>query len=350
MPTSSLAILDALPSYLGGKRSLAPKIFAAINQAGYTPGQGHVLVDAFMGGGSVSLLGKALGFRVIANDISPRSEAIGRALLENTSVHLSREDVAAALAFGPGDRYHPSPKRLPFTEDVRDLLISMVRYADEFDSPARRALMRTLVMKATVRVAMWGQLKSEGNKRIAERRYDRLTAGQATWLKTASRPRKQILNEARLLDKGIFTNGLKNEMHLGDVLGFLDGVQGDVAYFDPPYPGTVAYEDEYVGVDELLLGQEIQPEKSRFSARDGWKFLADVFDAAEHIPTWVLSLGNEAATLEQLTELMSERGREVQATSLQYVHLLSQASAEKTASNEEFILVAKKAAVPAGAA
>lgn len=319
-------------------------IFRGIAAAGYAPARGHVLVDGFMGGGSVSLLGKALGYRVIANDVAPRSEATGLALIANSSVHLTFEDVAAALDAGPGDRYRPSAKRLPFTDDVRDAVLSLAAYADTFESPAKRALMRTLAVKATVRVAMWGQLKAEGNRRIAERRYDRLTAGQATWLKTATRPRRQILNELRLLDRGVFSNGLRNEMHLGDVLAFLSSVQGDVAYLDPPYPGTVAYEDEYVGIDELLLGREIDVQKSRFSARDGWQFLGDVFDAAAHIPCWVLSLGNESVGIDELTELMRSRGREVAATSVKYAHLLSQSSAQKLEENEEYLLVARKPA------
>lgn len=342
MPPASLAILDALPSYLGGKRSLAPRIFAAIEQAGYRPARGHVLLDPFMGGGSVSLLGKALGYRVLANDVAERSEAIGLALIANDREHLSREDVAAAMLHeASSERFRPSPKRLPFSDVTRDLLVGMTDYAETFDSPAKRALMRTLVMKAAVRIAMWGQLKSEGNKRIREGRYDRLTPGQATWVKVSSRPRKQVLNEYRLLDKGIFGNGQRNEMHRGDVLDFLSRTPGDVAYLDPPYPGTVAYEDEYVGVDELLAGHAIEKVKSRFSLRDGWQFLADVFDAAEHIPTLVLSLGNEDVSLEQLTDLLRERGRDVEATSLRYVHLRSQSSVEKQERNEEFLLVAR---------
>jgi hypothetical protein len=169
-------------------------------------------------------------------------------------VHLSREEVAQAMLADPGDRYVPNPRRLPFQADARRLLVAMTAEAERYESPAKRALMRTLVVKSTVRIAMWGQLKSEGNRRIAERRYDRLTAGQATWLKTATRPRRQILNEHRLLERGIFANGEENRMARGDVLDFLAGAEGDVAYLDPPYPGTVTYEDEYLGIDELLAG------------------------------------------------------------------------------------------------
>jgi D12 class N6 adenine-specific DNA methyltransferase len=347
VPSSLSRYFDALPSVLGGKRSLAPLLFGEIARAGYPPARGHVLLDPFMGAGSISIIGKALGYEVHANDVAERSEAVGRALIENDRVHLTRDEVAAAMLADPGDRFRPGPKRLPFQHDARELLVAMTAEAERYASPAKRALMRTLVVKAAVRIAMWGQLKSEGNRRIAERRYDRLTAGQATWVKTATRPRKQVLNELRLLDRGVFANGHRNTMSRGDVIDFLERTDGDVAYLDPPYPGTVAYEDEYVGIDELLLGREVTPDRSRFSARDGWRFLGDVFDAAERVPCWVLSLGNEEVTAEEVAELMRQRGREVEGRQVRYAHLLSQASDEKLARNEELILVAQRAAVRA---
>jgi adenine-specific DNA methylase len=52
-----------------------------------------VLVDAFLGGASVSLFGKARGYRVISNDIAYRSSIVGKALIENDYVTLTPDDV-----------------------------------------------------------------------------------------------------------------------------------------------------------------------------------------------------------------------------------------------------------------
>jgi adenine-specific DNA methylase len=92
------AFLRALPAYLGGKRRLCAVIFALLGQAiEQDQWRGTTFVDPFLGGGSVSLYAKASGFRVICNDLALRSAAVGHALIANSSVRLTRVDVAAVL-------------------------------------------------------------------------------------------------------------------------------------------------------------------------------------------------------------------------------------------------------------
>ena len=90
---------EALPPYFGGKRKLCPRIFREI--ARLRPRetwQSLRLVDPFLGGGSVSLYAKAQGFGVLCGDIAERSFIIGRALIENDSVRLTRDDVLRLFA------------------------------------------------------------------------------------------------------------------------------------------------------------------------------------------------------------------------------------------------------------
>jgi len=85
---------NALPAYLGGKRKLAPLIFALL--ATRVPRSGWpqlTFVDPFLGGGSMSLLAKAYGFEVHCNDVAYRSALVGHALIANSSVTLSDADV-----------------------------------------------------------------------------------------------------------------------------------------------------------------------------------------------------------------------------------------------------------------
>ncbi|KPJ51533.1 MAG: hypothetical protein AMJ38_00200 [Dehalococcoidia bacterium DG_22] len=88
----------ALPAYLGGKRRLCGVIFALLAQVVERERwRGMTFIDPFMGGGSMSLYGKACGFRVLCNDVALRSAAIGRALIANSAVRLTQVDVAAVL-------------------------------------------------------------------------------------------------------------------------------------------------------------------------------------------------------------------------------------------------------------
>ena len=94
---------DALPAYLGGKRRLAPLIFALL--ASRVPRCGWAklpFVDPFLGGGSMSLLAKAYGFEVHCNDLAYRSALVGHALIANCSITLTHADLA--LLFREPDR------------------------------------------------------------------------------------------------------------------------------------------------------------------------------------------------------------------------------------------------------
>src|SRR2546426_7100427 len=89
-----LTMWSSLPPYLGGKRRLCPLIFREVDRL--VPRRAWrdlTFLDGFLGGGSVSLYAKAQGFRVVATDIAERSITIGRSLIENSRVRLTREDV-----------------------------------------------------------------------------------------------------------------------------------------------------------------------------------------------------------------------------------------------------------------
>src|SRR5215510_13237197 len=98
-----LTMWSALPPYLGGKRRLCPVIFREIDRIlPRRQWRALTFLDAFLGGGSVSLYAKAQGFNVVATDIAERSIVIGRALIENTRVKLTREDVLRVLDIPKG--------------------------------------------------------------------------------------------------------------------------------------------------------------------------------------------------------------------------------------------------------
>src|SRR5438876_9898964 len=89
-----LRMWSALYPYLGGKRRLCPLIFREIDRV--VPRRlwaSLTFLDAFLGGGSVSLGAKSQGFKVIASDIAERSIVVGHALIQNSRVRLPRDDV-----------------------------------------------------------------------------------------------------------------------------------------------------------------------------------------------------------------------------------------------------------------
>lgn len=333
------ALTSGTANYLGGKRDLAEVLFRAIRQADPAPPPTRVLVDAFAGSCSVSLIGKVMGYRVIANDTGARSEALGKALVENSHVQLDESDVHLALTTKPAGRYMPPVEHLMWPDDTREIMAGICAAADTYARPEKRWLLRALAVKTALTISQFGRPRmSVGRKARDGRHGDASSARQAKALRTLEEPRKVVLSCASHMYGRIFTNGQRNEMHRMDVLDFLSSVKGDIVYLDPPYPGTLAYEPAYIGIDALLDNRELDGVPSRFSADDGWKFIGEVLDAAEHIPTWVLSLGNEHVDLAALEAMMRERGREVEAMALDHAHLNSLATAAKTQRNQEYVL------------
>src|SRR5437773_6641200 len=99
----------------------------------------------------------------------------------------------------------------------------------------------------------------------------------------------------------------------------------------------MSYEREYKVIDEILEGHS-RP-TSPFTAKDGANMIDDLFERATHIPIWVLSLGNAVVSIEELEAKMTKHGRRVKSIALRYQHLPAVATAEKKATNEEFIVV-----------
>ena len=121
------------------------------------------------------------------------------------------------------------------------------------------------------------------------------------------------------------------------VLEALPGIQADIVYLDPPYPGVMSYEREYKIIDEILEG-EPKP-SSPFTARDGAAMIDKLLERAQHIPIWVLSLGNAVVTIDELEKKMVRLGRQTRAIEIKFQHLASVATEAKKEANREFIVV-----------
>jgi hypothetical protein len=332
---------SALPAYLGGKRRLAPVIFALLDRHVPRSGwQGKTFVDPFLGGGSVSLFAKLHGFRVICNDLALRSVVIGRAFIANGSVTLERSDVALLLR-EPDEPYpHLAEERyVPsvFSREHARLIDRALWWArsDYFPEP-KRSLALVLLIKWALRVQPMSMLRGTDARAAFSGDYDRVSPRRvghyvrsldllrpAAWWRLA-----QEVNRGVLPGQG--------EAYQEDGLTLLPRVAGDVVYLDPPYPNTTSYEREHAVLDDLLEGERL--EVSGFSKSAD--LLSDLFRACRHIPVWLVSLNNAALNLEELKELVRPYRPNIEAIQVPYQHLGSIASEEKNAKNKEFVVLA----------
>jgi len=332
---------NALPAYLGGKRRLCRLIFALL--ATSVPRErwpSLTLLDPFLGGGSISLLAKAHGFEVHCNDIAYRSALVGHALIANSSVTLSDADVA--LLFREPEEDYPRTAEEQFSPSVFSreharFLDRGLYWARSGAFPeAKRYLVELLLVRWALRCQPMSQLRGTDARAAAEGDFDRVSPRRVGHYVASLRllqPRA-VVAMARQISRAVLPGrGFASQM---DAVDFLRRTQGDVVYFDPPYPGTTTYEKEYRALDILLEGRELPP--SRFSSHI--EALDELFEAADQIPVWLISLNNVVLTLDQLLELVRRHRAEVRAAEVPYRHLGSIASEAKNEANREYVILA----------
>lgn len=283
---------QSLPNYFGGKRKLVKDIFKHIEK------KDGVFIDAFLGGGSVSLWAKAKGYKVIANDNAERSYIVGKALIENSKAKITDEDLARLFV----DAKHSSfieknyvPK--VFVKQTAQFLDNAFASVSENTVPksAKQYLLLLLLIKYIGSTRQFGKFThTKDTIDLSDERYEwplRSKSHAPKNIRMIQHPLVTLLHLKNVINRGIFDNHQENEIYKLDVFDFLKKVNGDVVYFDPPYPESSAYENEYYVMDCILEDRKIEKEVSVFSKADAKVFLEKMFESARHIPQWIISLG-----------------------------------------------------------
>jgi adenine-specific DNA methylase len=336
-----LAMWGALPPYLGGKRRLCPLIFREIDHV--LPRRmwaGRMFLDGFLGGGSVSLYAKAQGFRVVSCDIAERALMTGRGLIENSRTKISREDVIRILTPNPEPALRIEREMCPaiFTQNVARFIDRALVQAELTPDPAKAALLKLLAIRMALLSHPMSQVRKGTIHRVTTGEFESITQSCIKrYVDDALRLTRleRVWELAEHINAGVFQGD--GTVHEGSVLDLLPTIDADVAYFDPPYPGVMSYEREYKVIDEILEGKT-RP-TSPFTAKDGAAMIDRLFERAQHIPVWLLSLGNAVAALDELEAKMTKLGRATKAIEIRYQHLAAIATDEKKEANREFLVV-----------
>jgi hypothetical protein len=335
--------LKSLPPYLGGKRKLLGQIFKHLP----TPGEAPIFIDAFLGGGSVSLMAKARGYRVISNDIALRSFIVGKALIENSHVKLEEIDITRLFAApeNPGDfiKANFSPDVLP-TEQA-EFLDGAMAAAGKVEG-SKRWLLLLLLTKFIVRQRPMGNFGARTIMRqIDGRDLERINPHYLRDILSRNvygHPREILLGLMKDINRGIFDNGKDNMACRQDVFEFLKDLDGgDILYLDPPYAGTTSYESALRPLDSILEGKIIKGEPSVFSRKDALIWLERLFDSSQRFPIWAISYGNARISLDELKLLVGRFKHEILAEEYKYAHLKSLSSQESSDENREFLIIAR---------
>jgi hypothetical protein len=334
--------LKALPPYFGGKRRLLGRIFKHVPR----PGEAPVFVDAFLGGGSVSLFAKGRGYRVVCNDIALRSYIVGKALIENNHVRLTREDVTRLFVEGEPESHFIEENfaRSVVTTKHARFLDNAFPVAREAEEP-KKWLLLLLLVKYVLRMRPMGNFGAKTIVRQAEdRKWEEMNPNYLRDIISRNlhgHPRTVAEGLRKQINSGVFSNGLENHVCQQDVFEFLEHAEGNILYLDPPYAGTSSYETSLRALDSIIEGRLVEREPSEFSKMDALRVLETLFDAGRKFPVWVISYGNQAVNLEDLVKLVGKFKKDVIADDVPYIHLTGLSSEAHKASNREFIIVGR---------
>lgn len=334
------SIFSALIPYLGGKRRLCPIIFREIDKV--LPRKhwfGLTFLDGFLGGGSVSLFAKAQGFKLVATDIAERAIVVGEALISNSRVRLSREDILKLAAPHDDPPGHIEENLVPsvFTKKLGRFLDRVLTIATETSDRAKPALYRLLAIRVAMLAHPMSDVRPGTAHRLATGEFENITPSCLHhYIGSLNLTRlDKLLNIAAQINAGVFQG--EGEVLKGSVIERLPSIEADIAYFDPPYPGVMSYEKKYRVIDQMIEG--CSRPTSPFTAKDGAAMIDRLFERSPHIPIWILSLGNAVVSLDELEEKMTRLGRKTRAIEIKYQHLAAVATEEKKKENREFLVV-----------
>lgn len=315
-----------MPNYLGGKRRLCPVIFREIAKV-HPPRTWPdlTLLDPFMGGGSVALYAKAQGFKVLANDMAHRSYLIGKGVIENNDVKMTNPDLALLLAQRNGhDRlveHHFVPH--VFTEMMAQFLDQALANLREADlEETHEALLLTSLIQYMTRARPGGQFTNRIHMtRISRGDYDPISAGFLRNISVRAAitpPAMRMRHIQKAMNGGIF----QGQAHIfrEDALTWMPEHDADLVYLDPPYFGSSSYEANYWTLDCILAGRLLPKKRaSPFNRREtAWHSLITMFEAADHIPTWIFSFADnpDGFSSRQLCEVIEDFDRTAETVSL----------------------------------
>lgn len=318
-PLSRQALQYPSTRYMGSKNKLLSEIWAVASQFAF-----DTAVDLFSGSGVVGYMFKSYGKTVVSNDYMAMAATYAKAMIENNSVTLSREEAEALMTLDrPVDHFVANTfEGLYFSDDDNRLIDILRANIKGLKNPCKRALAMSALIRACLKKRPRGIFTYVGH------RYD-------DGRKDISKPfADHFLEAVELVNGAVFDNGRQNKARNGDAMTLQPPEGSALVYIDPPYYSQYS-DNEYVrryhfieGLARDWQGVEIQEHTitkkfksypTPFSSRKG---AAEAFDRLfRRFRESVLVVSyssNSQPTLDEMVAIMAKYKPHVEVVPVDY--------------------------------
>ena len=252
-------------AFMGSKHDMLDWIWK------YTPEGVSSVLDLFSGGANVGYFYKKKGLRVISNDLLDYPYHIARAVIENSTVTISDEEIEALLEpnSSAGDFIVKTFNGYYYTKPILEFLENAFANIQQLKGYKSDIGLFALGRVCQIR-ACFGEY-SRSKKSLTEPISDDSNKYADSHLGNPSTSdfKKLFVKCIKDANALVFDNGQANKVYHQDALSLISKVDVDVVYADPPYMtqfGFNDYEDKMHFVEGLMSywkGKEILDNKRR---------------------------------------------------------------------------------------
>lgn len=289
------------PQYLGAKYIHRTWI------ANFIPDNTRIVLDAFGGSQSIAYMMKQLGKTTLTNDLLNFNNQIGKALIENSYITLTKDDIAILFA----ENANPAEFNLMeslfadlfFTHEEAAFIDRFRSNVNKLNHPYKQALALATMCRSMSRKVTMGHFAhtkaldyATNPTRIKRNR-------------SLIRPLKEIFLELfPQYNAAVFNNTKENHSYNCNILDLLPRLNTvDLIYFDPPYCNSHAdYQSFYhlletfveYWKDKQFVNGIKRYEPKRYSGFDkNCEFIKNLnymFELSQNIPTWLISYNDRS--------------------------------------------------------
>ncbi len=221
--------------YQGSKRKLLPWIYKNLRDLDF-----ESALDIFGGTGAVGYLFKKMGKSVVYNDHLKFNSYIGQAIIENSDIILSRDDIEFLLDFSKSKNktfIQDTFKGIYYTDEENewiDCLVGNILRLDRKYSGLLLKYKKSVAYYALFQSCMIKRpfnLFHRNNLYLRTAKVSRSFGNKRTWDRPFEEYFRRFTEEISTL---VFSNGKRNRA-LNQSAFEIDDVNHDLVYIDPPY-------------------------------------------------------------------------------------------------------------------